>query len=694
MIFMQSVRNVLWMLLLAAALAPAFARADTVTTKDGRVLEGEIVEDSETTVRIRTAAGTITLRRVEVRSVEYKESPLQSYDKRKKAMASDDAKERWELAQFCLENNLRRQGEELLGEIRTMASPFYVQATRKLAEILAPREPIAAIDLLDDLAAKTADLEAQVKARELKRDLDKRRQAAYDEAQVYVQKRDWVQAVATLKYAHALSYAGPQASDGPDAPVTRAQVLAKLAEVRQTMEGIARGELTAAGHEVDTSKVITCSVCPKHAGLGACAACKGAGTVERVIPAVITLNGIKPERRVQVPCPTCQGTKQGRCTACAGSGLEINQLEARTQYPVRSVADRAWTRNYPDALTGMRDCFAAAQQRKVTLPPGFVPDYPSSKKLRDALPEVPVPDDFGNGDSAANLEALWKAAKPEVRANFLCCYAFEAAQKSQPAAGELSGAADPANALAAPPELAKLRASAPSVGATEVSALPETWAGRWVWIAATYDGPDASLSGKDRLALQIKTETPNNLHPFVYRAEAQALHAKASGEEGAPPLLKLLGTSYPYADVGAKAGDLQAGDAFQALGRVIYSKDRNPETSLEIWDLMVRADPKTRELLERVRMPVTFNFQDTPLAEGVQLLTLLTGTRIRIDAKQAAELPLSVRATDRPLAEALFEMAKAANVAWVFDEENGVRIVATAKPEEQARVEQVMRYLK
>ncbi|MCK6470753.1 MAG: hypothetical protein L6R28_03305 [Planctomycetes bacterium] len=691
---MRSIRNLLLIFLLAAAFAPGLARADTVTTKDGRVLEGEVIEDTETTVKIRTATGTVTLRRSEVRDVAYKESPLQAYEKRKKALASDDAKGRWELAQHCLANNLRRQSEELLGEIRTMASPFYVQATRKLAEILAPREPIAAIELLDDLAAKTADLEAQVKARELKRDLDKRRQTAYDEAQGYMQKRDWAQAVATLKFAHALSYAGPQASEGPDAPVTRAQVLAKLAEVRQTMEGIARGELTAAGNEVDTAKVITCTVCTKHAGVGACAACKGAGTVERIIPAVITLNGVKPERRVQVTCPTCQGTKLGRCTACAGSGLEINQLESRMRFPVRALADRAWTRNYPDALTGMKDCFALAQQRKVTLPPGFVPDYPSSKNLRDALPGVPVPDDFGNGGSAANLEALWKAAKPEVRGNFLCSYAFEAVQNAQPAAGELSGAADPANALAAPPDLGKMRASAPTVGATELSALPETWAGRWVWVAGTYDGPDASLSAKDRLALQIKTDAPNNLHPFVFRAEAKDLHAKAAGENSAPPLLKLLAANYPYADVAAKAGDLRTGDTFQALGRVIYSKDRNPETCLEVWDLMVRADPKTRELLERVRMPVTFNFQDTPLAEGAQLLTLLTGTKIRVDAKQAGELPLSVRTTERPLAEALNEMAKAANVAWVFDEDNGVRIVAAAKPDEQARVEQVMRYLK
>lgn len=691
---MQSVRYLLAVLLLAAAFAPGLVRADTVTTKDGRVLEGEVVEDTETTVKIRTATGTVTLKRSEVRDVEYKESPLQAYEKRKKALASDDAKGRWELAQFCLANNLRRPGEDLLGEIRTMASPFYVQATRKLAEILAPREPIAAIDLLDDLAAKTADLEAQVKARELKRDLDTRRQTAYDEAQGYVQKRDWAQAAATLKYAHALSYAGPQASEGPDAPVTRAQVLAKLAEVRQTMEGIARGELTAAGNEVDTSKVITCTVCAKHAGVGACAGCKGTGTVERVIPAVITLNGVKPERRVQVQCPTCQGTKLGRCASCAGSGLEINQLESRTRFPVRALADRAWTRNYPDAITAMRDCFALAQQRKVTLPPGFVPDYPSSKNLRDVLREIPVPDDFASDTAHAKLEALWKAAKPEVRANFLCCYAFEAVQNTVPAAGEVTGVADPANALAAPPDLARLRAAAPTVGATELSALPETWAGRWVWVAGTYEGPDEPFSGKDRLALQIKTEAVNNLHPYVFRANAQKLHADAANENGAPPLLKLLAANYPYADVAAKAGDLRAGDPFQALGRVVYSKDRNPETSLEVWDLMVRADPKTRELLERVRMPVTFHFQDTPLAEGAQLLTLLTGTKIRIDAKQAGELPMSVRATERPLAEALAEMAKAANVAWVFDEENGVRIVAAAKPDEQARVEQVMRYLK
>lgn len=54
----------------AVLLLAAAACADTVTLKDGRVLQGEVVSEDEDTVQLKLKSGKLALRRADVTSIE------------------------------------------------------------------------------------------------------------------------------------------------------------------------------------------------------------------------------------------------------------------------------------------------------------------------------------------------------------------------------------------------------------------------------------------------------------------------------------------------------------------------------------------------------------------------------------------------------------------------------------------------
>ncbi|MCW8131566.1 MAG: hypothetical protein KIS92_14550 [Planctomycetota bacterium] len=689
------------LLLVLCLFSTARAWGDLVVCLDGRQFEGEIIEENDKTVRIKTAAGILTLARADIKTIEHKDSPVQIVARKRADLASDNAKARWELVDYCLQNKLHRDAEQLLNEILSMASPYYAKATGKLAELLAPKDPKRAVELLDALAERTNDAEARIKSREIKRQLDEKRRKTYEEALQAVQARNLLDAIETLRYAYQLSYPGEPAAG---AKVSQEEVLAKLAEVRGMVEQVARGRAAPAGApgtetppKETKPEEILCSHCPNSSGWRTCYECAGKGKVERIVPEQFTAAGVIPARKVTVVCPVCGGGNMARCPDCQGSGLDLNKLDSKTRPVIKSVADASWGRPNDEPARAMKDLGGKVVFDKLKLPDGFKPPYPTTQKLRALLESVPVAPDWEKSPAYQNFKNEWRKLPRQDRAQFLCCYADEVAGNALPAAGAAGGdeakIEDPGEA--AKLDLEKIRQTAPTVSATMLSALPEDFAGQWVWVGADYKGPDATLSGRDRVAFEIATSLPHNLHPFAFVEAAKPIHAAAGKEKNAPPFLATLVAKYPYEAIGKRAESLKDKDYLQMFGRVLYRKDRNPETSLEVWDFSIDVKPEIAGLLEMVRKPVTFHFEDTPLTEAAQLLSLLTGTKIRVDVPKEAQMNVNARVTKQNLASALNDLLKEAKLNWVFDEkEPGVKIVPEPKPEELEKREDVTRHLK
>ena len=57
------------LVLLSISLGPATARADVLTTKDGRRMEGKVVSETPAAVRFRTGAGEVEIPRAQIESL-------------------------------------------------------------------------------------------------------------------------------------------------------------------------------------------------------------------------------------------------------------------------------------------------------------------------------------------------------------------------------------------------------------------------------------------------------------------------------------------------------------------------------------------------------------------------------------------------------------------------------------------------
>ena len=66
--------------LLLALSTPSFA--DVITLKDGRILEGEILQDDDKVLKIKVKNGALTIDRKDVVSIEKKSAPAQEYKER------------------------------------------------------------------------------------------------------------------------------------------------------------------------------------------------------------------------------------------------------------------------------------------------------------------------------------------------------------------------------------------------------------------------------------------------------------------------------------------------------------------------------------------------------------------------------------------------------------------------------------
>ncbi|MBE7462167.1 MAG: hypothetical protein HS116_01625 [Planctomycetes bacterium] len=117
-------------LLLALGLAPA-AHADIVVLKNGKQLEGRVVEKDDSVV-VHLGYGSIVVKRDQIERIVKKETPLDTYHERASELAKahcGEAPDRpaaarawFELAGWCGQQNLPRQREEALARVLSFDS--------------------------------------------------------------------------------------------------------------------------------------------------------------------------------------------------------------------------------------------------------------------------------------------------------------------------------------------------------------------------------------------------------------------------------------------------------------------------------------------------------------------------------------------------------------------------------------------
>jgi hypothetical protein len=101
--------KILLTLAFIAALMLAAAKADVVTTTEGRTIEGKVIKSDDAEVVIQVKGGAITLKRSEVASIEKKPLPEEEYVERAAGIPPDNAVAHVELAKWCREKGLDEQ---------------------------------------------------------------------------------------------------------------------------------------------------------------------------------------------------------------------------------------------------------------------------------------------------------------------------------------------------------------------------------------------------------------------------------------------------------------------------------------------------------------------------------------------------------------------------------------------------------
>jgi hypothetical protein len=153
--------------ILAAAAAAALglsaagaAAADEVRLKDGRTLEGKVLEDGPGGVKIRLRfGGEVSFPRSEVASVERKDLPEEAIAKKRAALAADDAAGRWALAQEAKAQRLKKVHDELVAEVLRL-DPGHREANEAAGNVLFEGKWVKAGDR-DRLAAEKEKAEKE-----------------------------------------------------------------------------------------------------------------------------------------------------------------------------------------------------------------------------------------------------------------------------------------------------------------------------------------------------------------------------------------------------------------------------------------------------------------------------------------------------------------------------------------------------
>jgi len=89
----------------------ALAAADTVVCKDKRRIEGKIVEETETHVKLQVKNGAVTIPRHQIEKVIHGATTLEVYEQRRDRVDASDPAALLDLAIWCHDNHLEKQSQ-------------------------------------------------------------------------------------------------------------------------------------------------------------------------------------------------------------------------------------------------------------------------------------------------------------------------------------------------------------------------------------------------------------------------------------------------------------------------------------------------------------------------------------------------------------------------------------------------------
>ncbi len=127
-------------LLIAAALAPAIARADVLHLRNGRTLEGRVVKRTETAVHVRLPAGILVVPLSTIAAVDSRSTAEDELAEMIGTIDLDDPNTVEQLAMWCSQRGLGDQASDLLALSRG------VRLERVVAEARVEGTPWAFVD--------------------------------------------------------------------------------------------------------------------------------------------------------------------------------------------------------------------------------------------------------------------------------------------------------------------------------------------------------------------------------------------------------------------------------------------------------------------------------------------------------------------------------------------------------------------
>ncbi|MBL7222676.1 MAG: prolyl oligopeptidase family serine peptidase [Candidatus Brocadiae bacterium] len=129
-------RSLLACLIVAVAAAPL--HADIIRLKNGNTIEGKVIAQTDTKVRVKTGDGEVSLPRDRIASIVKRETPLEAYAQQAAELPDDKAQPHFDLAEYCIRHNLRTQAIATLR--RGLAiEPANADALATLRRLITPR---------------------------------------------------------------------------------------------------------------------------------------------------------------------------------------------------------------------------------------------------------------------------------------------------------------------------------------------------------------------------------------------------------------------------------------------------------------------------------------------------------------------------------------------------------------------------
>ncbi|MHC4252060.1 MAG: hypothetical protein ACYS9X_23320, partial [Planctomycetota bacterium] len=546
--------------LVACALVLAlagWARADIVYLTNGQKIEGEVTDLGDS-IRVRKTSGiTVVYPKSKVLKIVRQASAAEEYRKRREAVESDDAKGLLGLARWCAKGGLVTEADAAFREVLGIASPVYREAKREFAALLAKQGRLKeALALYEQLGA-----DAKGQARSTRGRLERQRTIVFREAEERLGRREYRDAVASLERAFALT---PPSGDSGKSTLTEAEVLARLSQARKLLaDTFASSRLT----------IEPCTTC-EAGGAVPCGTCKGKGQVQREFVTMSPRGGV---RRIMkwVRCDRCRGGKKVRCGSCRGVSADVEDLEGNLRNSLRLLSDRAFASMASSVSSGVQRMNAWVLKNPILITDGS-PPYAKSREMRDAIKSVPP-----SRQELAALKGPWKGADAQTRANFLVCYGLELAKLV---------ASVPQSALKPDRKRPPVPLEEAVVGnASLVSAFPEKHSGGAFRVAGIWKGAPEAPEGSLFLPVEIETDGPHSLRPFLWRPEAKAVHENLGVALGLKEM-SARASGYPYAELAKATGLRSEGDRVELTGRFYYDDKPVPDWRFEVWAVSLRPD--------------------------------------------------------------------------------------------------------